>query len=272
VIFSDKGRIEAELLARKGTPMKKALLFLAASGILILTGCTSPDPAKKEGSTTDASTPEKKEVPIEVGSKLKHQAYEWMGLDRTEPFTLEMADVQGAPAAEGTQTLKIISSDDKTAKYQITRDGSMAKLGDEELEVREDGVYQTSMPQHTLAEPVMVMPADLGGGKSWTSKFNSTGPAGQKVEFTINNKAERIEKVKTKAGEFDSLLIISTGSMSVTADGKTEKTNLSTKSWYSKGLGNVKMTLEVKKADGTSNKVTVELVRAGTAPEPAPKP
>lgn len=251
--------------------MMKAPLLLAASAIFLVAGCSGTKPAAQDGDQKAVSTPENKEVPIQIDSKFKHEAYGWMGFERTEPFTHEMSDVAGAPATEGTQTLKLISSDDKAAKYQITREGSMAKLGDEELEVRADGVYQTSMPQHTLAEPVMVMPSDLGVGKAWTSKFNSTGPAGQKVEFTINNKAERIEKVKTKAGEFDALLIISTGSMNVTTDGKTEKTTLSTKSWYSKGLGNVKMTLEVKRADGTNNKVSVELVRAGSAPDTAPK-
>lgn len=251
--------------------MMKAPLLLAASAFLLVAGCSGTKPTAQEGGQTNVSTPEQKEAPIEVGSKFKHDAFAWMGFERTEPFTHEMSDIAGAPATEGTQTLKLMAADEKAAKYQITRDGSMAKLGDEELEVREDGVYQTSMPQHTLAEPVMVMPADLGVGKAWTSKFNSTGPAGQKVEFTINNKAERIEKVKTKAGEFDALLIISTGSMAVTTAGKTEKTTLSTKSWYSKGLGNVKMTLEVKRADGTNNKVSVELVRAGSAPDTAPK-
>lgn len=251
--------------------MKTTPILLSVAALLALAGCPGPEAAKKPDGATPES-PAAKEAPKEVAQNLKHAAYDWMGFGRLEPFTFAISSLDGEAPTEGTQTLQLLSADDKAAKFQITRDGAMARLGNEEFEVRPDGIYQTSMPKHTLSAPVMVMPADIAEGKVWSSKFSAASETGQQVAFTLNNKAVRTEKVKTKAGEFDGLLIVSTGDMTVTTAGKAEKNSLSSKSWYSKGLGNVKMTLEVKMSNGNNSKSTVELVKAGGTSEPASKP
>lgn len=252
--------------------MKKPSTIIALAALFALIGCPGPD-AAKTGSESDAPKTENgKEVPKEVSANLKHEAYEWMGFGRLEPFTYELTRMEGAAPMEGTQTLSFIGGDDKAAKFQFVRTGGLAQLGDEEFELRPDGIYQTAMPSGALAKPGLLMPADVKAGSSWKSGFDVAATDGKKFNFDLTNKAERIEKVKTKGGDFDALLIVSTGKINITEGEKTTSNAVSSKTWYVKGLGHVKMSLEVKLDGGVNNKSTVELVKAGTTEAPKGTP
>ncbi len=245
--------------------MKKTSTVIALASLIALFGCPGPSATEPKPGEGGTKTESGKEVPKEVSANLKHEAYQWMGFGRLEPFTYELTRMEGAPPAEGTQTLSYLAGDDKAAKFQFVRTGGLAQLGDEEFELRPDGIYQTAMPSGALAKPGLLMPADVKTGSSWKSTFDVAATDGKKFNFDLTNKAERIEKVQTKGGEFDALLIVSTGKINITEGEKTTSNAVSSKTWYVKGLGHVKMTLEVKLEGGVNNKSTVELVKAGTS-------
>lgn len=251
--------------------MKSLPTVIALASLLALFGCPGPDAAKKEPEAGAPKTENGKEVPKEVAAALKHEAYEWMGFNRLEPFTYELTKMEGAAPTEGSQTLAYIGGDEKAGKFQYSRTGALEQLGDEEFEVRPDGIYLISMPPNKLEKPALMMPAKLNVGASWPCQFDFTSADGKKFSFKLTNKAERIEKVKAKAGEFDALLISATGNISITHEGKTQVNDVNTKTWYVKGLGQVKMSLEVK-VDGLNNKFSVELIKAGTSEASAGTP
>ncbi len=245
--------------------MKKTSTVIALAALFALFGCPGPQAATKDTPEGSPKTENGKEAPKEVSASLKHEAYEWMGFGRLEPFTYELTRMEGAAPMEGTQTLSFLGGDDKAAKFQFARSGGLAQLGDEEFELRPDGIYQTAMPSGTLTKPGLLMPADVKPGSSWKSAFEVVGSDSKKFNFDLTNKAERVEKVKTKGGDFDALLIVSTGKINITEAGKTTSNSVSSKTWYVKGLGHVKMSLEVKLAGGVNNRSTVELIKAGTS-------
>jgi hypothetical protein len=244
-----------------------SLLLLA----LFVVGCNAPAAtAQKEGKGTDGASQKTSEgtatepapAPKEVAASLKHDGFVWMGFEKTEPVTYSLIDLEGANPKIGTQTIRLTDATDKAAMYQITRSGGLETLGSEDFEIKPDGVFQTRMSSGTLEKPFLMMPSKVEVGTAWTGSFSTTDTQGRKIEFKVNNKAERMEKVKTKAGEFDSLLVTTTGTMTVTTDGKPETNQLSSKTWYSKAVGQVKMTLEVKKAGGQNVKSSVEMAPA----------
>lgn len=253
--------------------MKKTLL-ISAFGLLILAGCQTSSPGTT-GSTTGASsgstsgtTDQQPEVATPISGT---DAFSYLGLGRQTEYSYVYTALEGGEAAAGTQLTKLVSADDKAAKFQITRGGSLDILGSETIEARPDGVYQITMAQGQLKSPALVMPAKIAVGQSWDSSFEMTS-AGTTSKFEVTNKVVANEKVKVKAGEFDAIKISQTGSMTrtspplpgdATAKATTVKTTLSSESWYAKGVGNLKMVITLKQADGKTVKQTVELTSTG---------
>jgi hypothetical protein len=244
--------------------MKASQLILAALAATLILGCNGqakPDPTAKE---SDKPSPDGTAAkPLEPVAALKHAGFDYLGFGRTEPYTYEFSKMEGVTPVSGVQTTELVDASDKAAKYQVLRTGGLEELGSEDFEVRADGVYSTRMSLGTLEKPMLIMPADVSVGKTWTGEFTSTDAAGRKVTFKVTNKAEKEEKIKVKGGEFDALLVTTNGTISIAEEGKTGTGTVSTKTWYSKGVGQLRMQLELKKPEGSNVKSFVELVKIG---------
>lgn len=254
----------------------------AAAALIVLAagwGCTNTAAKPGEGSEGKGKEGTSTEAPKVVGENLKTEAFNWMGFDREDTYNYLVSEMEGVDAQPGTQTLALVSTSENAAKFQFTRAGSMEKLGSEDFEARKDGIYQTRMSLGALAEPMLVMPGDVKTGSSWPSTFETTDSNGRKIVFKVTNKAEKEESVKVKAGDYNALLVTTTGTMTVTepaaegaAPAKPVVNQLSSKAWYAKGIGNVKMTLEVKRPDNSSVRSSVELESIGAKPADSPAP
>lgn len=243
--------------------MTKHLSILALAALIAAFGCTSPKDNPGEGTTgestaggTAVATPPDP-TPADLPADVKTEAFAYLGLDTEGTSDYEYGQLEGVDPQPGTQSIELVSEDGENI-YVISRGGSLANLGNERLEAREDGVYQVEMSLGELPEPTLMMPADVAPGKTWTTSFeldNTT--SSQPINFNVNHKAERVEKVTVPSGEYDALLVTATGTMKVGED----EYKLNSKTWYAKGIGTVKMTLDADQGNGQSSNATIALTK-----------
>ena len=246
--------------------MKNKSLWILGFGLLALvagcsqTGGTTATTAGTAGGTSAISEPTKPEPAKEVDAGLKNEAFAYMALDKATEYTYSLQRMEGIKATEGTQVVTMSESGPEKAVFSITRAGAMSDLGNEDVEARKDGIYQLKMAMGELDKPMLVMPGDVKEGSSWPSEFTLDKVEGsKKVVFKVDNKAEKIEKVKVPAGEFDCLKVTTIGTMTV--DGKVS--NLDSSAWYAKNIGSVKLEISVKDSAGKTVKSSVALVSTG---------
>lgn len=201
---------------------------------------------------------------LTVPDELKHDGYAYNGFAKTTPLTYLFTRLEGDKPEEGTQTSELTSVEKGQAAYSVKRTGALMAIGDEDLMVKPDGVYLVSTSLGSPEKPVMLMPAEVKPGTVWDYDYElntTTGSktANSKMHFKGKAKAEKEEKVKVAAGEFDTLMVSETADM----DNAGVKGTVSSKSWYAKGVGVVRMKMEVKDSKGRIVTSTIELSGAG---------
>jgi DUF3108-like len=194
-----------------------------------------------------------------VPEALKYASYVYNGFDRSGPLTYLFAKIQGDQPTEGTQVTALKSVKDGIASFEVTRTGSLQRLGDEDLLVKPDGIYMERSSVGTPSAPVKVMPTDFKIGTVWDYDYVLNTPDGKKIRFKGKGRVEKEEKVKVAAGEFDTLMTTETATM----DNDGVKGSVSSKSWYAKDIGAVKMKMEVKDSKGQILQSSLELAKVG---------
>lgn len=206
------------------------------------TASGDPKSPTEAGAKPEPAKPSFSDVP----ETLKHEAYAIYGFGAEGPLEYEFVRAEGQPPVPGTQDNELISVKDGEATFSITRQGALSALGGEEWAVKADGVYLVRSDLGTPEKPVLAMPADAKPGAVWDSDYVLTDPAGSKITFKGKSKIVGNEKAKVKGGEFDAVLVTQTGSIT----SKDMSGTVSSKTWYGKGLGIVRMRMEVKQTTG----------------------
>jgi hypothetical protein len=228
----------------RNLPLVLVSLLAAAS----IVGCnrTAPEasqsaPAEIPAATSPAETRtvSLEELPVQ----LRNPAFEYYGLGNEQPVEMEMR--AGAQTFTGTMRTRFLGMRDGEARFAIERTGGLASIGDMEVALTGDGIHVLSSTAGKLSSRTVEMPADLTPGRTWEERSVVETPQGSKVEHVGQFKVVRTERVKTKAGEHDALLITSTGTM--TQDGR--ESVMETKGWYVQGRGPVKLEI-VSRTDG----------------------
>lgn len=248
------------------------VLLVAIASLSLLVGCQPKesdkpaDETETTGSTTSGENPEDPgdEVPDEVKddsaditAELKTNAFEYYGLDNKEPLTYTL-EFNGS-TEEGTQQVKYQGLVDGAPTYTIVRTGSLDQLGDETVAVKTDGVHLVKSSMGQLDSPSLALPADAAPGKKWTSTQSITSATGDQTKFTMNYEVAGEESVQTDAGEFDCIVVKSTGTLQ---QGEVN-TTFSGTVWHSKSVGTVKLTLDTTDANGDPAKAVITLIKKG---------
>jgi hypothetical protein len=255
--------------------MKRKLSFLSfvvAVGVcVLLAGCGQ---SGSKGSETSATAqPERPTTPgiagkseseaaparplSEIPASLKHDAYEYFGLGNPQPLTYQITSTApGAQPVTGTQTVRFTGMENGEARFSITRTDGMASLGDAEMAVTDKGVEMIRSSVGDMGGRKLELPRGLSVGKSWKDK-SSFDAQGRKMSMEGTYKVAKMETVETPAGKFDALKI--EANAKVTLDG--QKGTMKMDSWWVKGLGSVKITVENTMAGGTKNAVTIVLTK-----------
>lgn len=218
------------------------------------TGASSGD--KEPSKPDETKEPEKTADRSEIPGSLKGDAFAYYGLGSDKVLEFEVIPPEGEPMT-GTQTMVYKGMKDGKALFTLERTGSLANtLGSQEMELSDKGLFVTSVSNGTMDKPSLELPLTLTPGAKWQSDQTLTVQ-----DQTISSKAtyvvKGLEKVKTKGGEFDAMLVTANGT--VTQGSVT--TPLSMNGWYAKGLGMVKSEVVTKPKKGESKRVVIELVK-----------
>lgn len=234
------------------------LTLFALAITLGLAGCSTTSENAKTGAPPapePATKAAPKPAPLEVPAELQNDAYAYMGLGHQAPLTFAMTGA--GEDSEIVQEVALTEVKDGVATFTVRRSGILDQFGAETLKLDANGVSLTGFERATLAAPALNAPATLEIGKKWDSTVDLTAEGGQAAKITMTMRSVREEKVRTKAGEFDALLV--TGQGTVTSAGASSK--VSVQQWMVKGVGIVKQEHVQTPAEGSPSKMTLELVK-----------
>lgn len=239
-----------------------AILAIGCSGSSdapATTATTGTDAAPKTTATTAPEGTAPKPVVSEVPAAVKTDAYSYFGLDNAKTMNVEMR-VKGRPTITGAVTAKLSKVEGETATYTIERTGGIeADLGTDTILVDKTGVYivGTTVGSMTPAKSLQ-LPSDLKPGASWTTESKVSKTDG--TELTENGKyvVKGTEKLTTKVGTYDALVVTSTGTGTVKVQGKTNPATYNATSYYVKDRGLVKQIINLTLQGQPSNSVTIE--------------
>jgi hypothetical protein len=215
--------------------------FLIPLAALAVFGCNQADPDAAAQGNGAKDSPKA----VALDAALMHDAYDYNGLGSKDELVYDFVPATGNPPEEGASVVDGPKQGDGEATFTIMRSGSLAQLGDDTVAVRKDGVYLVEGSAASPDKPTLLMPASVEVGTVWDLDLRLTNQ-GSSVEMTGKNKVERAETIEVPAGKFDTLLV----SQSAVLKTSDSTGNVAAKTWYAKGVGIVKMTLEVKQTDG----------------------
>lgn len=237
-----------------------SLLTLSALAIALgLAGCsTAPENAKSGSSPSPepAAKSTRTPAPLEVPEELQNDAYAYSGLGHGAPLTFAMTGGAGDDD-EVVQEIALTEVKDGAAIFTVRRTGILGQFGAETLKLDANGLSLVGYERAQLSAPALNVPATLEIGRKWESTVDLKADSGQAAKVTMTMRSVRLEKVKTKGGEFDTLLVAGEGV--VTSGDVTSKVEV--KQWMAKGLGIVKQEYVQTSADGSPTKMSLELVK-----------
>ncbi|MBI1756266.1 MAG: hypothetical protein HYR64_04065 [Fimbriimonas ginsengisoli] len=203
------------------------------------------EPKAAESKTASSTGPE---------PTFHHDGFTYYGLDYKDPIDYELVDSRTKTRQTGSQAITLKQARADGATYEIHRTGGLAGLGDQTVEVTATGVRTISSSLGPLTGDSLELPAQLPSGAHWRSKNTLTTQDGRKLENDNTFKVVGTEKLKTKAGTYQALLITSTGTATIDGAKKVMKS----KSWFVKGRGNVKLIISLTGGDGKEQTLTIE--------------
>ena len=261
--------------------MKVCKTAVAIGSALLCLACAQKAPVASSTETT--GTPANPAQPLtsketgapvapQIPQELQHDGYRYDGLSKTEPTNYLVTISNSAGGAQepvtGAQSVSFEGMEAGKAKFVIRRTGALESMGSEHVAVDPSGVIIVSTSPGTLDGNPIEMPAKLAPGSTWKTDYKVTLPksaqlpAGGTSEDHSTFKVVGTEKVTTKAGTFDALLVESNGNDVLNG----QPVSLHTKTWYVKDRGPVKIVLETKQPNNQSGTMTIE-----AAPDAAEK-
>jgi len=223
-------------------------------------GGTATTPGGATTSTPGGGTSEKPLDSSAIPASLKHDGYQYYGLDnsKTLDVTLKAPDL---PAETGGVAIEWDKVEGDKALFKITRTGAIAEdLGNNTGMVDATGVYLTGTSIGTITpDKFLALPADLTPGKTWNMKNKVSHKNGSEIAEDSVYKVEGVRDVKTKSGNQKALLVTSNGTANVSSPGQSPvKAKYTTKSWYVKGVGPVRIEISLTLPNMPPRTVLVE--------------
>jgi hypothetical protein len=238
-------------------------LIAAIATSLLLGGCAKqetpagPEAKAKPAAQAPAKAPEQPEPRLaEIPEALRHDGFRYSGLGRQGTLTFAVTGAR-PEEQESAQTFTLAETREDAAEFTIRRTGAMGQFGAETVRVDSTGVTIVRLEQAELAAPTKQLPASLAPGTEWRSRMEVTTQDGRSAAIDFSLRVERPERVETRAGEFDSLLVTGSGHM---VAGET-RTPVTVRQWLVRDLGVVKQELVQSPPNAAATTIRLELVR-----------
>jgi len=228
-------------------------LSFSLLALAMLAGCSGKK-AGPEPTISTAPPPVADKVGLGVPEELVNDGLKAMGY----PFDKSIAyEVNGFPTdSSSTQTMTATfeAKDDGQNVLTFNYAGDPSTLPSESYALEKDGIYGIAAGGDEISPRVKAMPAKLAIGDSWPSK-GSLQNGNVVMDTTV--KITGRQQVKVKAGDYDALVLVETGSIKVGANAPTK---VEGKSWYVDGIGPVKRTISQTDSTGKTSNLTMEAV------------
>lgn len=260
--------------------MKQRQIVAMIGALALCFGCTQNKPdasaagATKPDSTnlaagTSLSKPDTNKVDTDapvtpvVPAAIQSDGYHYYGLTRTEPmnYVVTVSNATGdQPSQAAAQSVKFEGMDGDKAKFVIRRTGALEPLGSMHVLVDTKGITIASTSPGTLKGSPLDLPADVKPGTTWKSDYtidfdkSTAMPEGGSSTAHSTTKIVGVEKVTTKAGTFDALLVESNEDDMLNGKPAT----IHSQTWYVKDRGPVKMVVATQQAGSQSGTMTIE--------------
>ncbi|AIE86432.1 hypothetical protein [Fimbriimonas ginsengisoli] len=246
----------------------RTLRWTPILALAILGGCQAKDAANptsggsatSSGTASTTTTPPKLDV-SQIPADLKHDGYAYYGLGSAAPMKMEIrSSSQPNQVLTGTQTIALKEIKDGKPVFTISRDGQLGDLvGQQEVVLEKDGIYNTASTVAKVGAHDLELPAKLAPGVKWTSHTEVDRPDKPEQQLEDNSTCTVVgpQKVTTKVGEHDALLITSSGKGTIAG----KKVVTTSKSWYVKDRGSVKTVLSTTFPDGKVQTITIQEVK-----------
>jgi hypothetical protein len=226
-VKSPAPKAEAPLAEKETSPNAATTDSAPASNAVKSPGASTP------AATTDASGG--------LPENLRSPAYLWYGLGYQYPIDLVLEVPAQHETFKGTMSIQPNGVVDGAARFVVHRGGDLAKLfGDEELELRPDGIYVTANTKGKLSDPTLDLPADPKAGYTWRIK-SSLSTDQEKIKQNLTCKVIG-KRPFTEAGKKRMALVVRTKGY-VSINGELSPTTATY--WYLKEVGLVRTELEV---------------------------
>lgn len=230
--------------------MNKALPFLA----LLLAGCVASG-----GGTSFA------DAPSGLPDALRNDAFEYYGLGNIKPLKYQIVQGEGGIPQEATRTVVPGAIEGDKATYVLQQTGALKTEGDITVSLEKDGIYAMASSASTIKSHSLEMPAKLDVGGGWKDHTEMAEKSGGKIMLDSDLKIVGRERVSTPGGTFDDALhVTSTGGGQYRGD----QVDLTTESWYVRGLGPVKQIIRFTPKGKPKQDYTMELAPQGESPSP----
>lgn len=188
----------------------------------------APSGGDSTGSGNTATTEPAKD--LEVPKELMSDAYEYYGLGRRDPIKMKVTAAGSETAA--TQTVSISAVEKDHVLLLVKNEGRLSILGDVTVKLDKEGVKIVAMGGIPLEKESMELPVGLTPGKKWP--FILPAP---NVKISGTNTLVGTTKVTTSVGTYnDAILVTSSGA----GEQSGKKVQLTSKTWFVKGRGQVK--------------------------------
>ncbi len=257
--------------------MKNRQIVAMIGALALCFGCTQdkPDASVAKGGSSNMTTgaslskPSTNKVDTDapvtpvLPAAIQSDGYHYYGLTRTEPmnYVVTVSNASGdQPPQNAAQSVKFEGMDGDKAKFVIHRTGALEPLGSMHVLVDAKGITIASTNPGTLKGTPLDLPADVKPGTTWKSDYtidfdkSTTMPAGGSSTAHSTTKIVGVQKVTTKAGTFDALLVESNEDDMLNGKPAT----IHSQTWYVKDRGPVKMVVQTKQPSSQSGTMTIE--------------
>lgn len=240
-------------------------LCIAAALAALAFGCTPKAPDTDVAKLTPQSPPETKPTPPppvppktdldrnKIPAALAGDAYHYYGLSSSKPIRLKMTQQPLGTITTGTLTNRLVKVKGDRAEFVADSTGDISQLlGNSNVELRPDGVYELTSAKITVNAPVLTLPNHLTTGKTWTND-TKLEMSGQTFHQHLDFVCRGVKSIKSGGKTYSALCVEGNGRFienSPAADAGVAKKakakptvkvqKIDEKLWYVKDIGLVR--------------------------------